>query len=120
MRTWRFHRDCPEGRIFDTEPNMPDPLVPPDSAGWVDTPARLGMTREQAADKMVENAVKAELAAQGKHRDELEREHKKKYGEAPDMRATNDEIANVMDNKTPDGAGKIPSKFFSRRGGENR
>ncbi len=28
----------------------------------------------------------------------------KKYGEAPNMRATNEEIANVMDNKTADGS----------------
>lgn len=52
---------------------------------------------------MIENAVRAELAQQGPHRKELETEHKKKFGFEPNLRATNEEVSNVMDNKTADG-----------------
>lgn len=114
MRTWRFHLKFPEGKIFDTTGETA-PVPPPESSGWVDTPAKLVLDQQKATEQMIENAVKAELAAQGPHRRELEKEHAKKYGEEPSYRATNEEVANVMDNKTADGSGKIPKKFFNRR-----
>lgn len=114
MLTWMYHRKFPEGKLFDTE-GREQPYPPSKSEGWVEHRGELNMTDEQRADQMVENAVRAEIAAQGQHRGELEREHAKKYGEAADLRATNDEIANVMDNKTPDGAGKIQARFFTNR-----
>jgi hypothetical protein len=113
MRTWRFHPRCPEGKIFDTTGETAP--KPPEEPGWVDTPAKLTISVEKATEQMIENAVKAELAAQGPHRSELEREHRKKYGEDPSYRATNEEVARVMDNKTADGQGKINPKFFKRR-----
>ena len=106
MRTFMYHRQYPEGKIFDTE-GIEAPYPPPPSSGWVEHRGELNMTPEQITDRMVENAVREELKRQGEHRAELEREHVKKYGEAPHMRATNDEIANVMDNKTADGTGKL-------------
>jgi len=108
-RSFWYHPHFPEGKLFD------DDEPPPKSAGWTENRGELRMTREQMTDKMIENAVRAELAAQGEHRGELEAEHRKKYGVAPDMRATNDEIANVMDNKTADGRGKLASRHFTRR-----
>jgi hypothetical protein len=113
MRTWMFHQRCPEGKIFDTTGETAP--VPPSEPGWVDTPAKLVLDVAKATEQMIENAVKAELAAQGSHRRELELEHKKKYGEEPSYRATNEEVANVMDNKTADGQGKVNPKFFSKR-----
>jgi len=113
LRTWRFHMKCPEGKIFYTTGETAP--KPPEEPGWVDTPAKLVIDPQKATEQMIENAVKAELAAQGPHRRELELEHKKKYGEEPSYRATNEEVANVMDNKTADGTGKISSKHFTRR-----
>ena len=79
MRTFRYHKDCPEGKIFDTEPGMPDPLVPPKGTGWVEHRSELQMTK----DEVVAAAVKQELARQSTERDELEAEHKKKFGYEP-------------------------------------
>jgi hypothetical protein len=117
MRTFRFHVKCPEGKIFDTTGETA-PYPPPESAGWVDTPAKLVLDKKKAVDQMIENAVKAELAAQGSDRDKLDAEHRKKYGEDPHTLATTAEVSNVMDNKTADGEGKIKppkkSKTFTR------
>lgn len=115
MRTFRFHLKCPEGRIFDTTGETAP--KPPEEPGWVDTPAKLVLDPQKATEQMIENAVKAELSAQGPHRRELETEHKKKYGVDANMRATNEEVANLMDNKTADGKQKVipPKKpFFTR------
>lgn len=106
MRTFRFHVKCPEGQIFDTTGETA-PFPPPESQGWVDTPAKLILDPKKAADQMVENAVRAELAAQGEDRFKLDKEHRKKYGEDPHSLATNKEVENVMDNRTPDGSGKV-------------
>lgn len=38
MRTWRYHKDHPKGRIFDTRR---DDMAALEDAGWVDTPAKL-------------------------------------------------------------------------------
>lgn len=116
MLTWRYHRKCPEGKIFDTE-GREAPPVPALSEGWVEHRGDLNMTAEQLSDRMVENAVKAELARQGSHRKELENDHKKKYGVEADMRATNEEIANLMDNKSADGKApfKLPSVHKAKR-----
>lgn len=119
MRTWRFHRDCPEGRIFDTT-GVTAPR-PPEDPAWVDTPAKLDFrSKDEIVEAMIKSAVGQELSAQGPHRRELEKEHEKKYGVEPSYRATNEEVANLMDNKTADGQQKItpPKKpFFSRRSG---
>lgn len=116
MRTFRFHTTCPEGKIFDTTGETA-PLPPTDPA-WVDTPAKLVFkSKDEIVEAMINNAVDKELAAQGPHRFELEGEHRKKYGVDPSYRATTEEVANLMDNKTADGQGKVvpPKKpFYSR------
>lgn len=120
MRTWMFHMRCPEGKIFDTTGETAPKI--PEAQGWVDTPAKLVLDPRKATEQMIENAVMAELAAQGPHRRELEKEHGKKYGVEPDLRATNEEVANLMDNKTADGQQKIvpPKKPFYTRNTERK
>jgi hypothetical protein len=78
MRTFRYHREVPEGKIFDTEPNMPDPQLPSnwESLGWKTDPGQLQMTQED----VVEAAVKAELARQDSDRPKMEREILKRTG----------------------------------------
>ena len=97
---------CPEGFIFDTTGETA-PKPPPESEGWVDTPAKLVLDKQKATEQMVDNAVRAALAAQGSDRDKLDAEHRKKYGEDPHTLATTAEVSNVMDNKTADGDGRI-------------
>ena len=89
--------------------------MPPEGTGWTGEREYIYQTKEQITDKLVEKAVREELKRQGEHRRELEDEHKKKYGVAPDMRATNDEIANVMDNKTADGSRTLHVKGVHKR-----
>ena len=77
-RVFMYSREFPQGKIFDTEPGMPDPLIPTES-GWYDSPAFLKMT----TDQVVEAAVKQELAKQSPERHELDAEHKAKHGFDP-------------------------------------
>jgi hypothetical protein len=115
---WMFHMKCPEGKVFSDEERPDYPRMPDPSLGWVDTPAKLVLDPKVAADQMVENAVRNMLAEQGPERAELDREHRKKYGEDPNSQATNKEVAEVMDNRRADGGGKITppkkSPTFSR------
>lgn len=32
--SWRYHEDCPEGKVFEAEAEVPE--------GWVDHPAKFG------------------------------------------------------------------------------
>ena len=102
MRTFRFHPlFAPQGRIFDTTGATAE--KPPVGGGWVEHFGEQGMTPAEYADKVIAAAVKEQLAEQGSHRKELETEHQKKYGTSPHNLATNEEVANVMDNKSADG-----------------
>ena len=79
------------------------------------------MSYMDVGTQMVENAVRAEMERQEKEgRGEMDAEHKKKYGFEPPPRATNEQVANIMDNKLLNGEAKRPtlhakSKHFSRR-----
>lgn len=42
MRTWRYHKDFPAGRIFETD--NPGEVEDAEADGWVDTPAKLDKT----------------------------------------------------------------------------
>lgn len=115
MRTFRFHPlFAPNGRIFDTTGQTAE--RPPKGGGWVEHFGELDMTPAQYADKVIELAVKEQLAQQGPHRRELEREHKKKYGIDTHNLATNEEVANVMDNKTADGSSRMVIPGMRKRG----
>ena len=103
MRTFRYHAlFAPQGRIFDTTGATAE--KPPVGGGWVEHFGEQDISPADYADKVIAAAVKAQLAEQGPHRRELETEHKKKYGTEPHPLAPNAEVANVMDNKTADGA----------------
>ncbi len=105
MRTFRYHAlFAPQGRIFDTAGVTAE--KPPVGGGWVEHFGEQDISPEKYTERVIENAVKAQLAEQGQHRRELETEHKKKFGTDPHNLATNEEVANVMDNKTADG--KVP------------
>lgn len=120
MLTWRYHRNCPDGKIFDTEGRQ-HPYLPPASDGWVEHRGELGMSQFDRGQKMVENAVRAELAQQEKEgRDKLDAEHKEKYGFEPHPRATTEQVSNIMDNKTLNGEGRRPTLTVPRKVTESR
>ena len=103
--------------IFDTE-GIEAPK-PPTSSDWYEHRSEVPMSDFDRGAKMVENAVRKELEEQAKAgRAELDAEHKKKYGFEPPGRATNEQVANIMDNKLLDGQGKRPTlhakKTYSR------
>lgn len=102
MRTWRYHRDFPEGRIFDTEPGKPDPLVPHKSLGWVENRGDLQMT----TDQVVEAAVKQELAKQDSNRIGLEKEFKKMTGEQPSSLISDKAMTRAYNETPPSKTGK--------------
>lgn len=119
MRTFRYHPLlAPQGRIFDTTGETAE-QPPSRASGWVEHRGEMNMSASQYADAVIERAVKEELSRQGKVREEIDREHRKKFGSDPHNLATNEEVSNVMDNRTADGAGKItpPKKSpnFQRR-----
>jgi hypothetical protein len=106
MRTFRYHAlFAPQGRIFDTTGATAE--KPPVGGGWVEHFGEQAITPAEYADRVIERAVKEELAKQGPHRKELETEHEKKFGVVPHNLAPNEEVANVMDNKTVDGKTKM-------------
>lgn len=69
-----YHKDYPQGVVFDTEPNKADPLVPSRGTGWTEHREDLKLT----TDQIVEAAVKQELARQSSDRIPAERELVKK------------------------------------------
>ena len=78
MRTFRYSRQFPLGKIYDTEPGKADPHISTAPADAVDNPGKLLLT----TDDIVEAAVKQELARQTPDRAELEAEFGKKTGES--------------------------------------
>lgn len=125
-RHWLYHPIlAPQGKIFDytgeCEPKPPENWK---ARGWVQHRGEMNMTAEQYADACIERAVKEALAQQGSDRVLLDAEHREKYGEDPHHLATNTEVANVMDNKTADGLGKVrppkKSPIFTRNFERNK
>lgn len=115
MRTFRFHPQFPEGKIFD-DTGREAPFPPPKGSGWVEHREELKMSYLDMGSKMVENAVKAELAQQEKEgRAKLDAEHKKKYGFEPPVRASTEQVANIMDNKLLDGQARRPTLHLPRK-----
>jgi hypothetical protein len=101
--TWRYHKDFPEGKIFDTEDGQQHPKVPHPSLGWVDSPAKLVMTQ----DDVIAAIVKQELAKQNTFdRPLMEAEHKKKYGHFPRSTMSDAELVRALDQPIPKGLKK--------------
>jgi hypothetical protein len=102
MKTWRYHKDFPEGKIFDSE-GIEFPKIPHESLGWVDTPAKLVMTQ----DDVIAAIVKQELAKQNTFdRPLMEAEHKKKYGHFPRSTMSDEELVRALDQQIPKGLKK--------------
>ena len=51
-KAFRYHKDCPEGRIFDSSE-----LEELESQGWVDAPGKIGQKVEVAAPKIEDPIV---------------------------------------------------------------
>ncbi len=94
MLTWRYHRDFPLGKIFDTEGRQ-YPLVPSELNGWFDTPDKLHITQDQ----LIETIVKQELASQASDRGKLEKEVKKKTGKEFHFAAKEKTLVKILDDK---------------------
>jgi hypothetical protein len=94
MRTFRYSREWPQGKIFDTEGKVA-PLPPSELNGWFDTPAKLHMTQ----DDVIEAVVKQELAKQSSDRPEIEKEFKRKKGERAHFAASDRSLIKVIDGK---------------------
>lgn len=101
MKTWRYHKDYPLGKVFNTEPYQPEPLVPPRSSGWVEDRAELQMT----TDQFIESIVKEELAKQSSDRILAEKELRKKtrmeqgIDRRPSSLVPDKKIIDALDNK---------------------
>ena len=94
MRTFRYHRDFPEGKIFDTT-GQTAPVPPSELNGWFDTPAKLHITQDQ----LIETLVKRELAKQSSDRPEIEKEFERKTGKKAHAGAKDSTLIKVVDNK---------------------
>lgn len=97
MKTMRYHKDFPLGKVFDSE-GIEAPKIPHESLGWVDTPAKLLVTQ----DDVIAAYVKEELAKQHEHdRPLMEKEHKKKYGHFPRSTMSDEELVRALDQPIP-------------------
>lgn len=93
-RTFRYSKEFPEGKIFDTEGRQA-PFPPSELNGWFDSPAKVHITREQLIDAV----VRQELAKQSSDRPLLDRELRKKTGKQAHFAAKDETLIKVLDNK---------------------
>ena len=73
MLTFRYSKEYPEGKLFDTEGRQ-HPHPPPELNGWFDSPAKIHVTQDQLIDAI----VRRELAGQSSDRVLAENELVKK------------------------------------------
>lgn len=98
MRTFRYSRECPQGKIFDTEPHREDPYPPPTPAqGWYDNPGVPEM--RMSTDDVIAAVVNQELAKQSSDRILMEREVLKKTGQRARTTAPDAKIIDVLNEK---------------------
>lgn len=94
MRTFRYHRDHPEGVVFDTTGETAPP-PPPEINGWFDCRSKLHITQDQ----LIEALVKNELAKQSSDRPEIEKEFTRKTGQRAHYGAKDKSLIKVVDGK---------------------
>ena len=101
MRTFRYHREHPEGVIFDTE-GIDAPRPPSELNGWFDCRSKIHITQDQLIDAV----VRAELAKQSSDRPLAERELVKKTrmeggnrNARPSALVPDRKIIDALDNK---------------------
>lgn len=92
MLTFRFSKECPQGRLFDTE-GREHPYPPSELNGWFDCRSKIHVTQDQLIDAV----VRAELATQSSDRPELEREFRAKTGATPAATAKSETLVKVLD-----------------------
>lgn len=92
MRTFRYSKLCPEGKIFDTE-GREAPFPPSELNGWFDCRSKINITQDQ----LIEAVVRNELATQDSHRPELEKEIRLKHGETVSATAKDETLVKVLD-----------------------
>ena len=92
MLTWRFSKEAPEGRLFDTEGRQ-HPYPPSELSGWFDCRSKIHVTQDQLIDAV----VRAELSKQDSNRIELEREFTKKTGATPSATSQDRTLVKVLD-----------------------
>ena len=93
MRTMLYHREYPMGKVFDSEPNRPDPHISTAAFGSVDSPAKIHMTQDQ----LIEAVVKQELAKQSSDRVLIDREYEKKTGDVAHFAAKDETLVKTLD-----------------------
>jgi hypothetical protein len=93
MLTWRYSKEAPEGRLFDTE-GREHPLPPSELNGWFDCRSKIQITR----DELIDAVVRADLAKQESDRVQLEGEFEKKTGDKPHVMAKSETLIKVLDD----------------------
>ena len=92
MRTFRFSKEFPEGKVFDTTGETA-PRPPSELSGWFDCRSKIQVTQDQLIDAI----VRRELSTQDTHRIELEREFTKKTGATPSATSQDKTLIKVLD-----------------------
>ena len=92
-----YSRQCPEGKVFDTEPYRDDPLIPDNyrAKGWTEHREELRMTQEQLIDAI----VKQELAKQSSDRLLMEKEVFKMTGQRTRATVPDSKVIAILDGK---------------------
>lgn len=92
MLSWFYHRDFPEGKVFDTE-GREAPYPPGELAGWFDCRSKIHTTQDELIDRL----VRRELSKQSSDRIEMEREFERKTGDKPPTMAKDETLVKVLD-----------------------
>lgn len=95
-RIFLYRKDYPMGKVFDTEPNRPDPLIPSNfkMLGWTENRGELLLSQ----DDVIAAIVKQELAKQASDRGKLDKEFKRKTGADPHFAAKEETLIKVLDS----------------------
>jgi len=90
-----YHKEFPQGKVFDTEKRRADPHISTAPFGSVDSPAKVHVTQDQ----LIEAVVREELKKQASDRDKLDREFTKKTGAKAHFAAKEETLIKVLDDK---------------------
>lgn len=99
MKTFRYSKAFPEGKLFDTE----GPEYPPSELnGWFDCRSKIHVTTDQLIDAVVRRMIDEQPA----DRPELEAEFTKKTGAIPHALAEEKTLVRVLDEPLAQPKGK--------------
>lgn len=94
MLTWRYNKEYPEGKLFDTE-GIQHPRPPSELNGWFDCRSKIRVTQ----DELIDAVVRRELAKQSSDRPLIEKELKKKSGKIAHYGAKDETLIKILDDK---------------------